>query len=238
MTRRQYRTLHKWIFIFMGVFIIMWSLSGVLMVLPGDWFGAVTRSNQPAADYHNINLSPVQAIASLERHTGTRPDVKRIQLQQIHSYLLYEIKAKGQKPVYINSQTGEYFEFTPELAEDVTRTNFEIDAPLEESIRLTEHDTSYPFGELPVFRIRFTDQQGVSYFVSERNATVYRSSVLSRIRSAINSLHTFEPLTFLTDSQDVKNWLLVLTGTLSLLGAIIGYILTLPAGRKNKQSAR
>lgn len=237
MTRWQYRTLHKWIFIFMGVFIIAWSLSGVLMVLPNHWFGAVTRSNQPAANYHNITLSPVQAIASLERHTGTRPDVQHIQLQQIHSYLLYRINAKGQDPVYINSQTGEYFEFTPELAEEITRINFEIDTPLEESIRLTEHDISYPFGQLPIFRVRFTDQKGVSYFVSERNATVYRSSTLSRIRSAINSLHTFQPLKLLTDSEVIKKSLLVFTGTLSLLGAIIGYILTFPAGRKNKQPA-
>jgi hypothetical protein len=215
----------------------MWSLSGVLMVLPGYWFGAVTRSNQPAVDYHNITLSPAQAIASLEQHTGTRSDVRNIQLQQIHTYMLYRINAKGQKPVYINSQTGEYFEFTPELAEDVTRTNFEINSPLEETIRLTEHDISYPFGQLPVFRVRFTDQQGVSYIVSERNATVYRSSTLSRIRSAINSMHTFQPLNFLTDNEDVIKWLLVLTGTLSLLGAMIGYILTLPVGRKNKQPA-
>lgn len=237
MTRGQFRTLHKWIFIFMGAIILAWCASGILMVLPMQWFGAAVDGVQPAIDYRNITLSPAEAAARLEQHTGTRLDVRRIQLQQIHEHLLYQINAEGHATGYIDALTGGYFEFTPDLAEQITRTAFDIDAPLAESTRLTEHDTSYPFGQLPVFRVRFADGTGSRYFVNESSARVSRSTALSRLRSAIVSLHTFEPVEYFTHSSKLRKNLLVLTGAITMLGAIIGYILALPGGRRHKQAA-
>lgn len=236
MRRGQYRTLHKWIFIFMGALIIIWCVSGILMILPMYWFGAVTHADKPDVDYRNITISPAEAVARLEQHSGSRLDLRRIQLKQLHNRLLYKISAEGHETGYIDSQTGEYFEFTAELAERITRTAFDIDAPLTESTRLINHDTSYPFGQLPVFRVRFANAQDTRYFVTENNARVTRSTILSRLRAAIVSLHTFEPVEFFTHSQQLRNGLLLLTAILTLLGAVIGYILALPSSRKNKRS--
>lgn len=237
MTRGQYRTLHKWIFIFMGAFILIWCVSGIVMVLPMYWFGAEIHRGQPAIDYRRVTLSPAEAAERLEQHTGARLDVRRIQLRQVHDRLLYQVNAKGQASGYIDGLTGEYFQFTPELAEQITRAAFDIDAPLAESTRQTEHDTSYPFGQLPVYRVRFADGSGARYFVTESEASVSRSTALSRLRHAIVSLHAFEPLDFFTNSPQLRKNLLVLTSVLTMMGAIIGYIMVLPAGRKNKQSA-
>ena len=237
MTRRQYRALHKWIFIFMSAFILIWLISGILIVTPTGWSGAASRHSMPAVNYRNASLSPAEAIKRLEQHTDTGLDIRNIQLQQINDQLLYRINAKGSKPRHIDAVSGEYFEFTPELAEDIARSNFDIDAPLLEITRLTAHDTSYLFGELPVFRIRFENNPDASYFVSESNGRVSRHTLLSRIRSVIVSLHAFEPVEMLTHSKSLRKTLLVLTCTISLLGALIGIYLTLPAGRKNRQTA-
>jgi hypothetical protein len=219
----------------MGVFMLAWLISGILMVLPQHWFGAVTRHEQPAVDFRHITMSPGEAIKHLEQRKGIRLDVKQMQLQQIHDHLLYRIRADGFETGYIDSKTGEYFEFTPVLAEEITRFKFDISAPLLESTRLTEHDITYPFGGLPVFRVRFENDPGVSYFVSESNAKVSRSSALSRVRGAIVSLHIFEPIEILTGSRSLRKNLLLATGALSLLGAIVGLYLTLPVRRRNKQ---
>ena len=219
----------------MGLFMLTWLISGIVMLLPQYWFGAITRHEQPAVDFRTITLSPAQAIRYYEGHTRTPLDIKQIQLQQIHHHLLYSIKADGYETGYIDSQTGRYFEFTPELAEQITRFKFDNNAPLLESTRLTGHDTTYPFGQLPVFRVRFEDDPGVKYFVSEKNAAVTRSSALSRVRGAIVSLHDFGPLEFLTNSSNLRRNLLIATGALSLLGAVIGLYLTLPTRRKHRQ---
>jgi uncharacterized iron-regulated membrane protein len=232
MTRGQYRTLHKWVFIFMGAFILIWCVSGIVMVLPMYWFGAEIHGGKPAIDYRRVTLSPAEAAERLEQHTGTRLDVRRIRLKQVHDRLIYQVNVKGQTNGYIDGLTGEYFQFTPELAEQITRSAFDIDATLAESTRLTEHDTSYPFGQLPVYRVRFADGSGARYFVTESDARVSRSTTLSRLRNAVVSLHAFEPVEFFTHSKQLRINLLVLTGILTILGAIIGYILALPSGRK------
>lgn len=237
MTRGQYRTIHKWIFIFMGALILIWCVSGILMVVPAYWFGAHTINILPTVDYRQFTLSPAEAAARLEQHTGTRLNVRHIQLQQIHDHLLYQIKAEGHETGYIDGLTGEYFEFTPELAEQIIRTAFEIDAPLAESTLQTQHDASYPYGQLPVYRIHFTHEPGARYFVNESNAMVSRSTTLSGLRNIIVSLHTFEPVKSFTKSPQLSNILLVLTSALTMLGAIIGYILATPYGRRRKRPA-
>ena len=236
MTRAQYRAVHKWIFIFMGAFILMWCLSGVLMVLPPQWFGESSRFSRPAVDYRNVTLSPADAIRRLEQHTGSEPDTRSINLMQIHYRLLYQIQTRHNQTHYIDGLTGEHFEFTPALAEDITRSIFAIKSPLIESTRLTEHDMSYPLGELPVYCVRF-ENNGASFFVKEKDGRVSRSTAAAKLRNIIMTLHVLEPVEHFTHSAKLRKNILVLTGTLTLLGAIIGYILTLPAGRKGKQTA-
>lgn len=236
MTRGQYRALHKWIFIFMGAFILMWCASGILMVLPQHWFGESIEYSRPAVEYRNVTLSPADAIRQLEQHTGSEADVISVSLLQIHYRLLYRIQTGDWKYHYIDSLTGENFEFTPALAEDITRSIFTINSPAIESTRLTAHDMSYPLGELPVYRVRFEDN-GASFFVKEQDGRVTRSTIPAILRNLVMTLHVLEPVEHFTHSVWLRKNILVLTGALTLLGAVIGYILTLPAGRKGKQSA-
>jgi len=236
MTRGTLRTLHKWIFIFMGAFILIWCLSGVLMVLPQQLFGESIRFSRPAVDYRNVTLSPAGAIARLRQYTGHEVNARRVELLQIHYQLLYRIEAGDHTNHYIDALSGRRFEFTPALAEDIARNAFGIRKPAIESTRLTEHDKSYPLGQLPVYRVRFEAKPDVQYYVNEANGRVTRSTTTASIRNVIMALHALEPVEQLTHNRELRRNLLVLTGTISLLGAVFGYILTLPAGRKGKQT--
>ncbi len=238
MTRGQYRTLHKWIFIFMGAILLIWCISGMAMMLPMEWFGAANKWSRITVDYRSISVTPAEAVTRLEQHTGTSLEVKNIQLQQIHDQLLYKINTAENGVGLIDSYTGELFQFTPDIAENLARAAFDIEAPLTESTRLTSHDDTYPFGQLPVYRLHFLEGSGKRYFVTEGDARVSRSTAMSRIRAAIVSLHTFQPVEYFTHSPQLRKNLLLLTGALTTLGAIIGYILALPRGRKTKPTAR
>lgn len=220
----------------MGVFILIWCISGILMIMPSDWFGGSARLSRPDIDYRNVMLSPAEAISRLEAHTGVAENIKNIQLQQIHHHLVYQIRTMGSGVHRIDGVTGDYFEYTAELAEDMARNAFKINAPLIESTRLTEHDSTFPFGQLPAYRMRFDNEPDVNYFVIENNARIRRSTNTSLIAGIIMSLHTLEPVEHITNSRMVRDTFLYLTGGLTLLGAIIGYIMTLPAGRKKRRA--
>ena len=235
MERKQYRWLHKWIFIFMGALVVIWCLTGIVMVTPEHWFGKTRPTGRTAVDYRNIAVSPADALHSLEQHTGSQLEVRNIELIHADNQIIYRIYTRENGIEFVDAQTGEYFEFTPEIVEQIVRKIYKIHAPAEEIVRLTEHDTSYPWGQLPAYRLHFSNNEKIWYFFSENNAGISRSTTGSRLRNAIISLHTFEPIEFFIDSPQLRISILVLTSILTVLGAIIGYILTLPARRRIKQ---
>jgi hypothetical protein len=228
MNRNLVRKLHKWIFVFMGIFMLAWVLSGLVMILPKWWFGAVVHNDRSEVDYTQAVISPAEAIARLERGPGAKAAIGKVLLRTIDSRLVYEVRYRNKGPRLIDAQNGKPFSFTPELAEKIARRNFGIDAPLQESTRLTEHDSSYPTGQLPVYRVRFSDSPEVSYFVQVGNLRVFQSSPLSRVRGAIVSLHNLGPIEFLTGSHDLRHNMLVATAIISLIGTLAGAFLTLP----------
>ena len=71
MNKRTLGRVHRWIFIFMGVFMLVWLVSGVVMALPYYWFTGPSGDSGPVLDYNTVTLSPADAIAQLEQHTGT-----------------------------------------------------------------------------------------------------------------------------------------------------------------------
>lgn len=228
MNINQVRKLHKWIFVFMGIFMLAWVVSGIVMILPQPWFGAITRFDRSEADYTLAVLPPSEAVARVERQGLTAQGIRGVSLRTVDGRILYEVALENGTPRLIDAQSGEPFSFTPELAERLVRRNFEITATLLESSRLTEHDTTYPAGHLPVSRVRFDDDPQISYFVQESNLRIFRSSALSRVRSAVVSLHNLGPVEMLTGSHDLRHNMLIATGFLSLIGTIAGLILTLP----------
>lgn len=238
MTRGQYRTLHKWIFIFMGAFILMWCISGILMMLPLEWFGGVNRLSRPVIDYRNVRLSPADAIRRLDVLADGQAEVKRVHLVQIHDRPVYRIRTDDNDFHYIDGLTGDVFEFTPALAEAIPRSLFAITAPAIETTRLTAHDASYPAGPLPAYRVRFEDAPAANLFVHEQDGRVVRMTATARLRNGIMSLHTLNPLESLTHSAKLRKTLLVSTAVVTLLGAIIGYILTLPGGNRSRPPIR
>lgn len=228
MSRILVRKLHKWVFVFMGIFMLAWITSGLVMILPKGWFGAVAYNDQSEVDYTQAVISPSETVARLERQAGTEAEIRRVMLRTIDSRLVYEVRYHNEAPRLIDAHSGEPFSFTPELAEKIVRRNFDLDAPLHESIRLNDHDSSYPAGQLPVYRVRFSDNPDVSYFVQESNLRVFRSSPLSRVRGAVVSLHNLGPIEYLTGSHDLRHNMLVATAIISLIGTLAGAILTLP----------
>lgn len=237
MNRQRLRSLHRWIFIFMGVFMLAWLVSGILMILPQQWSGSVTRYDQTDVDYSMAGISPAQAgtLAAMQNESETGA-VKSVSLRNTDGHILYQVAFENGAKTLIDAHSGEVFVFTAGLAEEFARRNFGIEAPALEKTLLKRHDATYPFGPLPVYRVRFENEPEIAYFVYENNK-VYRSSPLSRFRSAIVSLHEFGPIEYFTGSNALRYNLLTVTGVISLVGAIIGMLLILPRRKQGRRQA-
>ena len=120
---------------------------------------------------------------------------------------------------------------TPELAEQIARDDFPSRARVLQIERADRHSFDYPWGPLPAYRIVFDDAQATVFYVSTSDGTVQRSDRSSRIRRAITSLHTFEPLKLITKRDAVRRGLLVLLSVVGVGVAGTGYYLALPRRR-------
>jgi hypothetical protein len=133
----------------------------------------------------------------------------------------------------LDAATGEIVEITPEVAEALARERLSLagegSSPpkLMEIERLNSHDLMYPFGNLPVYRVQFEGDGSNLYYVSANAGTVSQSNQLTRIRGAITSLHTFEPVRLITDSSAVRKGLLILFSSIGVAAALTGYYLAL-----------
>lgn len=238
MTRGQYRMLHKWIFIFMGAFILMWCISGILMMLPQDWFGEANTYSRPAIDFRKVTLSPAAAIERVATQSGGTLQATQAELTQIHDTPVYRVSGADGESRVIDAVTGEPFVFTAALAEAIPRSVFSITAPMTEQTRLTEHDGAYRFGQLPAYRLRFEDAPEADFYVVESDGRVIRMTAIARVRNFIMTLHALDPVGRLTHSDNLRKLMLVSTALVTILGAIVGYILTLPGGAKGRRPAR
>jgi len=232
MDYRQLRTLHRWIFNLAGIFIVIWLLSGLFMAMPAYWFGPTAYHKNPPADFRRVAISPAEAIVSMERHNGQPAKVVNVQLRQINDDVLYAIRLENGDEQLVNAMTGEYFSFTPELAEDIIRRNFKVKAPLADIRRLDGYVRDYSWGSLPVYELRFEGEGSASYYVAEKDLRLIRSSALTRVRAAIAGLHEFGPVKLISDSLWTRKGLLMAISAIALAGAVIGVWMTLPLRRR------
>ncbi|UCH61455.1 MAG: hypothetical protein JSV61_08210, partial [Anaerolineales bacterium] len=96
MKRKTWHLIHKWISIFVGVFFLIWTVSGVVMMLPGRWFAPSILEVAQLPDYRSASLSPAEAVTALEASLGDSINVSWAGLKQVKETIVYEIYLVGQ----------------------------------------------------------------------------------------------------------------------------------------------
>lgn len=234
MTRLQWRKVHRWIFIFMGFFMLAWLVSGILMLTPRYWFGELQpQGARHSVDYSRITLSPADIISRLDSGGEVAQNIDAVTLRKILDHVLYQVRYSDGHTQLFDARTGQPFEITVELAEALARDAFPSEATLRSVDRIEEYDLLYTWGSLPVYRLRFEDHPSVVITVVPADARVMRLTPMMGIRQAITGLHEFEPVKLFTDSNDVRRGLLIITGAITLLGTLIGIYLIFPFRRKD-----
>ena len=119
-----------------------------------------------------------------------------------------------------------------ELAKAIATFNFPgVEPPLVVT-KLDQYSLAYRHGGLPAFRVESQNDSSTCYFVSSVDGRIFRSTLFTRMRSAVISLHNFSTLELITDSDRVRKLLLLAVSGIALVGTLIGYYMALPHGRR------
>jgi hypothetical protein len=235
MLQRTMRRLHKWIAIAVGVFLLSWTVSGVVLLLPMR-LPAPAGQAAPAAqtapvDFREATISPAEAINDLEQALGKRVQVDRIALGRIQDTTVYRITTSDDGVRLVDAASGELFEMTQSAAERLAREEFPTSAATVHIDWIDQHDVDYPYGSLPAYRIVFADTWGTVSSVSSTEGSVFRSDRWTRLRQRIVEWHSFQPLTAITRRERLTRLAMIGLGSVGTIVVLTGYYLALPRRR-------
>lgn len=224
MSRKAWYRVHKWAAVAMGLFLLGWTVSGIVMILPG---GVTAVTPTTPIDYESVQLSPAQAIDRLGEALGREITATNVGVLPLYGSLVYQISMQGGPMRMIDGRTGELVDITPELAEQIVRHSLPDQSSLGEVELLEHHDLLYPMGTLPVYRVTFVTDPANTYYVNVWNGSVNRSDSMTRLRRLIVSVHTFEPVRVITHRESVQHGLLIFFSGVGIATALTGYYLAL-----------
>ena len=217
------RPLHKWIGIVVGIILLMWSVTGIVLMIPGPR----PAVNARVLDVHQATVSPAQA--ALAAGGDSALNIRAMSLIQIHDQLVYRIDT-GRRPILIGASSGQRLEIGAELAEAIAREGTGgTSAPATVDLVLN-HDGLYTTGSLPVWRVRFGD--GVPAHVTQQDGTLVPPGSRSRFRAVSHDLHNFSILRELIPANWFYRSSAILLAAVSVISIVTGYWLAWPRRRR------
>ena len=221
------RPLHKWIGIFVGIILLMWSVTGVYLMVPAP--RQVLRHRPLPLE--RATISPQQARAIAVGDSGG--EVRSASLIHLHERIAYRIES-GRRPILVDAETGERFDITAALAESIARNALDRREGKARVEAVRKHDRYYFSGSLPVWRVSFEGVDGPPSHVSQLDGAFVPAR--SRLRAIMHDLHNFAIVQEFVPADWVSRWSAIIAGTVSVLSILTGYWLALPRGRAKRRA--
>ena len=235
-TQRIYK-IHKLLAVSVGGFFLAWLISGIIMILPRLSAELERPPISGTIDIKKVSVSVQEAVARLTSKVGEVPQLREVRLKRIADTDVYEILTASHGPYFIDARSGEPFSITPQQAEAIAKQHM-APGPRELKVALlSRHEFAYPWGPLPVYRVVVAEEPSTFYYVSSIDGTVSRSDRESRIRNAIVSLHTLDPVNFLIGRQAIRKGLLILISLIGIVAVGTGFYLAWPRQRRQLAAA-
>jgi uncharacterized iron-regulated membrane protein len=221
------RWLHKWIGIWVGIVLLMWTVTGIILMVPGPR----TEVRVRPIPLSRAVVSPSQALA---RAGGdSTGEVRSTSLIRIHQHVAYRID-RGRRPLLVDAETGERLEITAALAEAIARDATGRSGGPAEVVTVRKHDALYITGNLPVWRVTFEGVEAPLH-VSQLDGALVPAR--SRFRAVVHDLHNMSIVQDLVAGDRFFRAFAIIAGTVALAGILTGYWLALPL-RKPTRRAR
>ncbi len=209
-------TVHKWTGIGIGAVVIVWVISTFALLLDSK-----SSAPPPAAErLSTLVISPAEAIRRSAPPEDTS-EVTSLSLQSLGDRSVWRVQRRGRPAVLVDGATGDPVTITSDLAAVVARHMTSEDVT---SVTFQEtHSADYPAGRIPVYRVDLADGRSAFVAAGDGSVVVRRRGFWSRTR--LGDLHTFDPMRLLPRGNEIRVGSLLLTGAISLLLSVTGFVL-------------
>lgn len=219
------RRVHKWMSIAVGGFLLLWVVSGLVMITPG----AEELGPPPSLDYGAMQIAPAAAVQAIAGNdTGS---VAGIRLQRLRDRLVYVVALRGKPPGLVDAGTGAVVVITPELAADLARDRLPAGTAVLRVERIERGGFGYN-GPLPAYRVDLADGRGTRAYVSAETGEVQRNARYNRVRGMFAALHVFAPLQLVPGGERSRKLALWGTGVVAIAVGLTGYWMALPRRKR------
>ncbi len=222
---RWSRSFHRWIAYGLGALLILWTVTGVVMMFPPP--PTIRNLGSTQVDAAAAVRSPSEALQALPE---TARPVRSVGLRDVGGRLTYDFVARGGAHILVDAATAQRVMLTDSIAASLVRKVM-IDSTIGFRVRpITEHDQNYRFGVLPAFRAELNDTLQTIVHVAA-DGSITSSSTRSRRRALMAALHEFQLPGDLIPGR-VRKLPLLGASALTIVLALSGYILALPVRRR------
>lgn len=230
---RLIRKIHRYFALVLGLGLLAWIVSGIMMMLPEPTPDALSKPKAHKHDFSTVTLSPADVTRRLQELHGADGEIRRIELRPLRDKLVFEVRARGQNAVLLDAHTAELIEVTPELATALARENLKGDLGPPQIERLDQHDATYPWGALPVYKLSYEDGRGTIAYVALADANVRVTDRSKQTWHFLLGFHNFNPLS-LVFGEDIRYLTMLLAAILSLVILATGYYMEFSPRSRNR----
>ena len=220
--RRLIFKVHKWVGIGIGVILLLWIVTGVL-IAGGD---TPKASGDAPPDFGRATVAPAAALALATSGDSALTGVRTVEFERLGPHFIYRIRGKG-RTVVVDAERGERLVMDEALARRLAAETVP-GATIRSAGLIRAHDRGYGNGSLPAWRVTLDDAAGTLVHLSVRDAVLSSSTGSRRMHLTMHNLHTFATLKVLGLARGPIRWLLVLASVISLVAVVTGYFMTLP----------
>ena len=222
---RWSRQFHRWIAYGLGALVLLWVVTGVVMMFPPE--STLKPTGGTRVDPSSAVRSPSDALQAVPE---TARPVRAVSLKEVDGKFVYDFVARGGAHILVDAATAQRVMLSDSLASSLVR-RFLIDSTITFRVRrITEYDRNYRFGVLPAFRAELNDASHTLVHVAA-DGSISSSSNRSRFRAAMAGLHEFQVPGNIIPNR-MRKLLLLGASALAIVLALTGYILVLPARRR------
>ncbi|MGQ0764480.1 MAG: hypothetical protein ACT4OZ_02325 [Gemmatimonadota bacterium] len=223
LTLRQNRRWHRWFAWTTAIFVLLWTVTGIIMALPPGPTGAAFAEMTVPADA----LSPAAAVRAAGLDETTR--VRGLALRVVDDQLTWALSLRGSTRL-IDARTGQPFVIDSDRAARLARRGLGDDWVSGGITRLAESDGTWD-GAFPVWRVEFADRGYRAYIAPDGSVSFEGRG--KAIKGLAGQLHQFSVGPLLRGRQPLRRWLLWTVSAATLVLLVTGIVLLLPVRKRS-----
>lgn len=220
---RLARKWHRWFAWGLGLIVLMWFVTGIVMVYP---FAEVQRSSPGSfITLDSTILAPQRALELLgAAHEGR---VRSLSMREIGGHPVYLVSVGGRGHV-LDARTGAPFVIADSTAASVVG-GLVPGARVVEATAIRQREGGYE-GALPAIRVTLEGDKRITAYMAPNGDVTFRSP-MNRFRQVAGGLHSFV-VPKVPMSASLRRGILIFTGVLSVILSVSGFVLLMPVRRR------